>query len=63
MHLIQNHNCLFYCHVWQKHAARIAVVRGCHKYENVWSASIDGTQLLVERESNPGDALAVASCG
>ena len=33
-----------------------SVMRGCHKYKDVWSALIDGTELHVEREpGNPSD--------
>ena len=40
-----------YHHMLHKNAARhVAVVRGYHVYENVWSAPIDGTELPVEKE-------------
>ena len=39
----------------------LSVVRGYHKYKDVWSAPIDGTELSCEREpGNPRDTSAVA---
>ena len=38
-----------------------SVVKGYHKYKDVWNTPIDGAKLTCEKElSNPRDTLAVA---
>ena len=39
----------------QKRFMPVVVVRGYHKYENVWNAPIDETEPPVERKCNPMD--------